>query len=187
MVPHRILLLLFFLSGINAQIALPTFQGVHKPHTAEASSLYDFTTHTFTACGEIGYEGPTLSECRSSYSPSWTDDTDFFNVVDGIQYWTVPANDTYRITAAGSTSSTRTSISSGRGVIYRGDFDLISGEVIRILCGQKEDYRNSSHPGGGGGGTYVIGTPYNTRASILVIAGGGGGRHGSSNSQFNSI
>ena len=30
---NRILPLLLFLSGINAQIALPTFQAVHKPHT----------------------------------------------------------------------------------------------------------------------------------------------------------
>ena len=33
----RITLLLLFLSFINAQIALPTFQGVHKPHTTTSS------------------------------------------------------------------------------------------------------------------------------------------------------
>jgi hypothetical protein len=37
MVPHRILLLLFFLSVINAQIGLPTFQGIHKPQSVSAS------------------------------------------------------------------------------------------------------------------------------------------------------
>ena len=31
---RRLTLLLFFLSFINAQIALPTFQGVHKPQGA---------------------------------------------------------------------------------------------------------------------------------------------------------
>ena len=30
--------LLLFLSGINAQIALPTFQGVHKPHTTTSGT-----------------------------------------------------------------------------------------------------------------------------------------------------
>ena len=30
----KIIPLLFFLSFINAQIALPTFQAVHKPHTS---------------------------------------------------------------------------------------------------------------------------------------------------------
>ena len=34
----RIIPLLFFLSFINAQIALPTFQAVHKPHSTASSS-----------------------------------------------------------------------------------------------------------------------------------------------------
>ena len=171
---------------LNSQVSLPTFQAVHNPQTSSLSSLslYDFTTHTFTTASQIGVEGPTLSECKSAYSPSWTDDTDFFNVTGGIQYWTVPEDATYRITAAGSVSSTRSGVSTGRGAIYRGDFTLSGGEVIRILCGQKEDFRSSNHPGGGGGGTFVVKTPYNNRASILVIAGGGGGRHGTSNSNF---
>ena len=76
---------------------------------------------------------------------------------------------TFRITAAGSVSGTRSGVSSGRGVIYRGDFNLTEGEIIRILCGQKENYRGASHPGGGGGGTYVVRAPYNTNASILDL------------------
>ena len=35
----RITLLLFILSFINAQIALPTFQAVHKPHNTSSSSI----------------------------------------------------------------------------------------------------------------------------------------------------
>ena len=132
---------------LNAQVALPTFQGVQNA----GSELYSFSSHTFTTCGQTGPEGPTLSESRSTYSPSWTDDTDFFNVTDGIQYWTVPMSGTFRITAAGSVSGTRSGVSSGRGVIYRGDFNLTEGEIIRILCGQKENYRGATHPGGGGG------------------------------------
>ena len=34
---RRLTLLLFFLSFINAQIALPTFQGVHTPHSTTSS------------------------------------------------------------------------------------------------------------------------------------------------------
>ena len=145
---RRIIPLLFFFYAINAQIALPTFQAVHKPQTS-FPSLYDFSSQTFTNCGEIGTDGPTLSDCTSdgNYSDSWTDDTDFFNVVDGIQYWTVPMSGTFRITAAGSVSGTRSGVSSGRGVIYRGDFNLIEGEIIRILCGLKENYRSATHPG----------------------------------------
>ena len=53
MIPFRVLLLLFFLSRINAQIALPTFQGVHKPQTAVAESgsqtfSYTGAEQTFT-------------------------------------------------------------------------------------------------------------------------------------------
>ena len=45
--------LLFFLSFINAQIALPTFQGVHKPHTSEVepgNTTFNYTgsSQTFT-------------------------------------------------------------------------------------------------------------------------------------------
>ena len=83
----RIVPLLLFFYFINAQIALPTFQAVHKPHT---SSSYDFTSHTFTNCGETGKDGPTLSDCTGdvNYSDSWTDNTDYFNVTSGIQEWT---------------------------------------------------------------------------------------------------
>ena len=38
--------LLFFIYSINAQIALPTFQGVHKPHTTVAES--DSQTFSYT-------------------------------------------------------------------------------------------------------------------------------------------
>ena len=179
----RILLLLFFLSGINAQIALPTFQGVHKPHTAEASSLYDFTTHTFTNCGATGREGLTLANCTSTYSDSWTDNTSYFNVPSdaGIQYWTVPEDGTYRIEAwgaRGGKGTTNGSVYGGSGARMRGDFDLSQGDVIRIIVGQQADgiSRGSSNAGGGGGGgSFVIKSPYNSNGSILVIAGGGGG------------
>ena len=59
----------------------------------EWDALYEFTTFTFTNCGKTGMDGPTLTECRASYSPSWTDSTSYFNVTgsyNGIQQWTVP-------------------------------------------------------------------------------------------------
>ena len=45
---RRIIPLLFFLSFINAQIALPTFQAVHKPHTAVAVAESDSQTFNYT-------------------------------------------------------------------------------------------------------------------------------------------
>ena len=175
--------LLFFLSGINAQIALPTFQGVHKPQTSSSSSsLYDFTTHTFTNCGATGKEGPTLANCISSYNTSWENNTDYFNVPSnaGIQYWTVPVTGTYTIEAYGAEGGDYgSSKPGGEGARMRGDFVLSANEIIRIVVGQRGDsYTNgSSKGGGGGGGSFVIRSPYNDVDSILVIAGGGGGSH----------
>ena len=175
------LLLLLFFFTINAQIALPTFQGVHKPQSS--SSSYDFTSHTFTNCGATGRAGPTLENCKSSYDVSWEDDTDYFNVPNdaGIQYWTVPTTGTYTIEAWGAQGGDAHSDSPGFGARIRGDFTLTEGEIIHIVMGQQGLNQTSAssgsnyHSGGGGGGTFVIKTPYNNTASILVIAGGGGG------------
>ena len=101
---NRIIPLLLFFCTINAQIALPTFQGVHKVHSS-SSALYSFTSHTFTNSGATLREGPTLAQCHSEYSPSWTDTTDYFtmNNNNGIQIWTVPATGQYNI-AVGTTA-----------------------------------------------------------------------------------
>ena len=179
------LLLLLFFFTINAQIALPTFQGVHKPQSS--SSSYDFTSHTFTNCGATGRAGPTLENCKSSYDVSWEDDTDYFNVPNdaGIQYWTVPTTSTYTIEAWGAQGGDAHSDSPGFGARIRGDFTLTEGEIIHIVVGQQGLNQTSAssgsnyHSGGGGGGTFVIKTPYNNTASILVIAGGGGSGYSS--------
>ena len=177
MISLRILLLLFFLSIINAQIALPTFQAVHKPHTAEASSLYDFTTHTFTNCGATGREGPTLANCKSSYDVSWEDNTDYFNVTNGIQYWTVPETGTYTIEvwgARGGYSGYNTSVY-GKGTKMKSDHNLTKGEIIKILIGQPGSVNsatNYQYNSSGGGGSFVW---KSGASSPLVVAGGGGG------------
>jgi hypothetical protein len=57
----RIIPLLLLLSFINAQIALPTFQAVHTPHTAEAESgsqtfSYTGAVQTYTAPSSGSYQ-----------------------------------------------------------------------------------------------------------------------------------
>lgn len=65
--------------------------------TAEAA-LYDFTTHTFTACGATGQSGPAQSSCISSYSgASWASNATYFSVTGGIQSWKVPGTGTYTL------------------------------------------------------------------------------------------
>ena len=137
------------------------------------SPLYDFTSFTFTNCNKTGKEGPTLTQARSAYTDTWTDNNTYFNVVNGIQYWTVPKSGNYRIKAYGATGTWK---QGGKGAIIRGDFTLVRGEIIRILVGQKPKETGMTYSGGAGG-TFVVKAPYNTDSSILVIAGGGGGNN----------
>ena len=174
---RRIIPLLFLLSVIHSQIALPTFQAVHTPQTAEASSLYDFTSHTFTNCGATGREGPTLANCKSSYDVSWEDDTDYFNVPSdaGIQYWTVPQTATYTIEVWGAQGGNTSSATAGLGARMKGDFTISSGTVLKIIVGQQGS--GNTYDGGGGGGTFVVQKTGSNATDItaLIIAGAGGG------------
>ena len=142
---------------------------------ATGPQLYAFVDATFTNAGRTGRTGPSLSSARNALSGTgvnnWKNNTSYYNNFNGQQLWTVPATGTYRITAVGAGMWDHRQ--GGYGARMRGDFSLVSGEVIRILVGQ-------TGPSGGGaaGGTFVVRSPYNNNASILVIAGGGGGGHG---------
>lgn len=148
------------------------------------TGLYEFTSAiTFTPGGTTGRDGPSLANARSGLTgtgtDSWKTNTAFFNVVDGIQYWTVPRTATYTISAWGAQGGNAGSQRGGFGARIQGDFSLTEGEIIRILVGQQGSSGAHTQDGqpvsAGGGGTYVMRTPYNTNGSILVIAGGGGG------------
>ena len=176
---NRIIPLLLFFCTINAQIALPTFQGVHKVHSS-SSALYSFTSHTFTNSGATLREGPTHAQCHSEYSPSWTDTTDYFtmNNNNGIQIWTVPATGQYTIEAWGASSGVGNSNwgpggFAGLGVKYTGTFTLEQGNKLSIVVGQQG--AGASYGCMGGGGSFVaLGADYTT-ATPLLVAGGGGG------------
>jgi hypothetical protein len=144
------------------------------------SMLYSFSSHTFTSAGVYGRTGPTLTQLRSAYTPSWTDDANYLNMTtQGIQEWTAPKTGTYRIEARGAQGGGSIG---GRGATIRGDFSLTSGTIVKILVGQQPDpnaYTQYDSPGGGG--SFVTVSPHNTNSSILVVAGGGGG---SSNNSY---
>tara|TARA_Y100000389_G_scaffold1286_1_gene1323 strand:- start:316 stop:2922 length:2607 start_codon:yes stop_codon:yes gene_type:complete len=133
------------------------------------------------ALGAMNAVGPTLTQMRSEYSPSWTDYTSNLNSLgQGVQLWTVPETATYTIDAYGASGGSTPSYLGGLGAQVRGDFQLTKGEIIRIVVGQPGAYathtqNSTGYSASGGGGSYVVRTPYNTDASILVIAGGGGG------------
>ena len=80
----------------------PGFIVYQQPAPAVApppGSLYSFNGITFTECGPSFYQsGPSLAQCTGEYAQygTWTSNTAFFNVQNGIQVWTVPATGSYR-------------------------------------------------------------------------------------------
>ena len=131
MIKRITLIPLSFFYIINAQIALPTFQGVHKPHSSSSSS----DTLTFTNCSATGRTGPTQSQVNSTY----TSGNPLYNAVtintQGIQEWTVPATGTYTIESWGAQGG-GVSVA-GLGARIKGDFDISQGDVIKIVVGQQ--------------------------------------------------
>lgn len=155
----------------------------------ETGALYDFTTATFTSGGRTGDTGPSLTQARNGLTGTgvnaWKNNTQFFDVTNGIQIWTVPADGTYRIQAIGAagTANATTSSTRGRGTNMRGDFSLTQGEQLWILVGQRGNptaVSNFCGGSAGGGGSFVVKTNASGIASavvndILIIAGGGAG------------
>lgn len=158
--------------------------GVGIPMFMGASGLYQFTTFTFTNCGVTGKNGPSLAQMQSAYSATaWTQNTLFFNIgpYNGIQKWTVPATGTYRIEVVGAAGGTAgllanygaTLVPGGNGARVITDVNLIEGQYLTLLVGQKGGDNNVYYRGGGGGGgSYVYN--YST-STLLAVAGGGGG------------
>lgn len=150
---------------------------------ASVSRLYSFITATFTSGGTTGRNGPSLANARNGLTGSgvdaWKNNTSFFNVIDGVQYWTVPQTGTYIISAWGAQGGTSGSQRGGYGARIQGTFSLIEGQVIRIVVGHVGSTGGHTQDGNpvsaGGGGTYVVQAPYNNTDSILLVAGGGGG------------
>ncbi len=158
-------------SSGQAVVTVTTVDGGFTAQCTVMLALYDFSSHTFSTCGQSGRTGPSVSSCRSSYSSSsWTQDSANFNVSGGIQYWTVPQTGDYRIETWGAQGGT-SNVAGGYGARVRGDFSLVVGQKLKILVGQAGSVQCCSRNGGGGGGSFVV-TESN---QPLVIAGGGGG------------
>jgi len=102
---------------------------------------------TFTTLGSFGQFGPASNRTYANYP--WASDT--FSIQNGIQQWIVPETGTYKVTAAGATSTLP-------GDVVTANLSLTQGQVVSILVGQMPT--SLSHPStitaGGGGGTYVM-------------------------------
>lgn len=164
---------------------------IELPPPPPPTSLYDFTSFTFTSANTFGRTGPNLSVIRSAYVVSvntWANNTSYLDVINGIQLWTVPEDGTYTIVARGAQGGNPTLTTGGYGAIMQGNFELTKGEKIRILVGQTAPQTIAPRvdkSSVGGGGTFVIRTNQpNHTANILVIAGGGGGTGSTRGSNF---
>ena len=145
-----------------------------------APQLYAYTgTITFTPCGATGRMGPTLTQARSTYTAqplqaSWLNNSNYFWVEQGVQYWVVPKDGTYTISAMGAGS---TLSYAGTGVKIQASFALYAGERLRIVVGQSGVvYSSAPTTNVGGSGASCVSVYRNNSEQLLICAGGGAGR-----------
>jgi len=114
--------------------------------------------------GNSGHRGPTPEQTYSD--PPWPSSS-YFSIKNGKQNWTVPANGTYQITAAGAYGATP-------GRVVTGQVTLREGQVLTMLVGQQPTPLTANVADnvtvGGGGGTFVV-----TNGTPLIVASGGDG------------
>ncbi len=134
--------------------------------TSQCVSL--FMSATFTSCGKVGHLGPSQAECDATYTGE-DPLAGKVTVAGGIQEWEVPASATYRIEVFGAEGGKHNFGVGGRGARAVGDFDLLAGDTLRVLVGQKGG-DGTSYNVGAGGGTFVV----DGDNAALIVAGGGG-------------
>lgn len=132
--------------------------------------LFDFSSHLFTNAGKTGRTGPTLAQCVSAYSGA-SFLANHFSVTGGIQNFVVPVSGRYRLTAIGATGNPDGGEKRYRQARITGTFDLVQGDILRILVGQF-GLGATGWTSGGGGGTFVWSEALQ---DFLVVAGGCGG------------
>lgn len=124
-------------------------------------------SYSFTPAGATGSLGPTQLDVNTAYAATNLNGSVTSN--NGIQEFTVPVTGRYRFDVLGASGGDRTGgfQLGGLGASISGEFQMVQGDVIRILVGQKGV--DGSNTGSGGGGSFV------QRNNILLIAAGAGG------------
>nr|WP_199001182.1 gliding motility-associated C-terminal domain-containing protein [Flavobacterium sp. ASV13] len=129
---------------------------------------------TFTNAGALERFGPTQAQCDGVYGAGVVTIN-----TQGIQEWKVPTTGKYSIRALGAQgglNSVNTIAKPGLGADMYGEFNLVAGDVLKILVGQTGGETNIACAGayrasGGGGGSFVT-----TSSNVpLIVAGGGNG------------
>lgn len=135
--------------------------------TVQISSCLTGGSQTFTPCGNTGKQGPSQSQCNSSYGPG------VVTVNGGIQEWTVPAGICSVTVEAWGAQGGNTQ--GGRGAYVKGTFSVSPGEVLHLVVGQRGQNLSSAWSSGGGGGGSFVWSSTNPSQPMLIAGGGGGG------------
>jgi len=152
----RVSLLLFFIYSINAQIALPTFQAVHKPHNTVAES----GTQTFSYTG--AQQTFTVSSGVTSITVDMTGGSGGYYETNTTSYG-----------KGGRVQATLTVTSGSTLYIYVGGSG--SGVTGGYNGGGTTTPTGSNWRGSGGGGASDIRSGGTALTDRIIIAGGGGG------------
>ena len=142
---------------------------------ANVINLYNFTSFTFR-CGTP--TNPTVLPTLSIYSSVYPGyNTSYaLTITNGIQYWTVPCSGNYTLIAAGACGGNvnfNGTYNGGLGCLISTTINLVIGQILIILIGQKGATSGTS--GSGGGGTFIaLGTTLSSAVPILIAGGGGG-------------
>lgn len=138
---------------------------------------------TFSPCGQTGPTGPTLATCLGYYntvSNPWLLDATKFDVIGGVQIWTVPSTGNYIFDVKGARGGQNGFGPGGSGAQIVTRIYLEQGQKISLVVGQSGiDHPNNeifrSGPGGGGGSFVYTLNPSTNQYDLYVAAGGGGG------------
>src|SRR5687768_14246949 len=93
---------------------------------------------TFTTASATGSLGPSQTQVNNAYAN--TNLSLSVVVVNGIQSFTISNTGLYSIEAFGASGGNRTNSpqrSGGYGAYIKGEFNLVQGDVLTILVGQK--------------------------------------------------
>lgn len=123
----------------------------------------------------------TYSSYNSPYdvaSNPWLEDINLYDVIDGIQYWSVPFDGYYTILAAGGQMNFTGSPHNDSSIKSKGTFLLNKDDTIMILCGRLGHHvartPSIAQAFGGNGGTFVAIGDSPELSEPMVISGAGG-------------
>jgi hypothetical protein len=140
----------------------------------------DNYTCQYIDCAGVCGGASILDACGNCYDPYSINQQFDFSYTGGLQSFEIPSGfSAIRIEAAGGQGGNNSFCSQylgGKGALMSGDFNVVPGQLVNIIVGQRgfnQNGGNDSNQGAsGGGGSFVW---ISGNSSPLLVAGGGGG------------